>query len=150
VNPGIGLVPLSGDRIALPIMGYVRPHKFPRGGHEVLGQPGWAIWKKGRITALVASERGQFSTMAMVLSGRELSLNLKTKHAGEVTVELQDANNTPLPGYTFAEADPIAADCLDARATWHGSPDLTSLAGQTIVLSFRMRAAHLFSFEFVP
>ncbi|CAG0943466.1 hypothetical protein ANRL1_01353 [Anaerolineae bacterium] len=149
INPGIGLVPLSCDRIALPIMGYVKPHKFPRGGDQVLGQPGWAIWQKGRISAIIADGRGEFSTMAIRFEGKQLSLNLKTKQAGELLVELQDENNVPIPGYTFADANPITGDSLDRRVTWNGNADISALSGITIVMSFRLRSAQLYAFEFV-
>lgn len=149
LNPGIGLVPLSGDLIALPIMAYTVPHKFPRGGEGPFGTPGWATWTRGRLAALVAAERGEFSTPRLIFEGRELSLNVRTRRSGEVLVELQDDKGQPIPGFTFADADPIVADSVDRRVTWQGNANIGAYAGQKIILSFRLRSTHLYGFEFV-
>lgn len=149
INPGIGLVPLGGDRIALPIMGYARPHKFPRGGSAVLGQPGWAIWRKDRISAVVAESRGEFSTMTFMHQRKRLSLNVETALSGAVAVEVRDAKGQPLPGRCFADADPVVGDTVGAVVTWKGESDISSSAGVPISLAFRLGSAKLFAFEFV-
>jgi hypothetical protein len=149
LNPGVGLVPLAGDRIAIPIMGYTEPHKFPRGGEAPLGTPGWATWTRGRLAALVADQRGEFSTPELIFSGSELALNLKTVRSGMVEIELRDAQGQPIPGYTFADSDPLMDDSLDRRVTWQGNPRIGSLSGKPIILGFRLRAAQLFGFEFI-
>src|SRR5206468_2964480 len=98
---------------------------------------------------LIADQRGEFSTPELVFEGRELSLNLKTTHSGEVLVELQDETGQPIPGHSFDEADPLVADSLDRRVTWRGSADLGAHAGRPVALAFRLRSARLFAFEFV-
>jgi hypothetical protein len=145
-NPG--LVPLSGDRIAIPIEAYAHPHKYPRGGAP-FGRPGWATWPRGRLCALEAEERGEFATPPLLVEGRELSLNVATRDAGSVLVEAQDAAGQPIPGYTFAEADPIVADSLDRRVTWRGNASLGTLTARPVCLAFRLVQARLFGFEFV-
>jgi hypothetical protein len=115
----------------------------------VLGQCGWATWQKGRLSALIAQETGQFSTPKLTFEAAQLSLNLRTRHSGQVLVELRDDKGTPVPGRTFAEADPIAGDDLDRRVTWRGDANISACAGQPVSLGFRLRAAELFAFEFV-
>lgn len=148
VAASLGMVHLSGDRIAVPISGYVHPHKYPRGS-EPFGAPGWATWTTGRLSALVADERGEFSTPDLIFEGKELSLNVETHEAGAVLVELQDERGQPVPGHTFADADPIVGNSLDKRVTWRGNAKLGEFAGKPIALAFQLRRASLFAFEFV-
>jgi hypothetical protein len=75
---------------------------------------------------------------------------VKTPHAGEVLVELQDESGQPIPGHTFAEADPLVGDSLDRPVTWQGNADIGAHAGKPVSLSFRLRRAQLFAFEFGP
>jgi hypothetical protein len=143
-----GIVPLAGNRIAVPMAGYVHPHKYPRGSTP-FGAPGWATWTKGRLCALVADEYGEFNTPDLIFSGNELSLNLRTREAGSVRAELRDEANQPIPGFTFADADPIAADTTDRRVSWHGNAAIGQFAGKSISVAFQLRMAELFAFEFV-
>lgn len=147
LEAGLGLVPLAGDRIAVPICGYVSPHKYPRGSAP-FGRPGWATWTRGRLSALEAAERGEFSTPDLIFEGRALALNVQTHHTGEVLVQLQDEKGQAVPGYTFADADPIVADSLDHTVRWRGQADLGAFAGRPVSLAFRLRSAKLFAFEF--
>ena len=148
ISSSQGLVPLSGNRMAVPVVGYVHPHKFPRGSAP-FGAPGWATWTQGRLSALEAEEVGEFATVELLFSGQELSLNLKCREAGSVLVELRAANGQPVPGHTFADADPIADDSVDRRVTWRGEANIGGLADQPISLAFRLCKTQLFAFEFV-
>ena len=146
ISTSQGLVPLAGQRIAVPVVGYVHAHKFPRGS-EPFGAPGWATWKEGRLAALEADELGAFATIELVFEASELSLNLKCREAGSVRVELRDGAGQPLAGYTFADADPICDDSVDRRVTWRGEANIGQFAGQPISLAFRMSKTQLFSFQ---
>ena len=148
ISTSQGLVPLSGGRIAVPVVGYVHAHKFPRGS-EPFGAPGWATWREGRLAALEADELGEFATIEMVIEGSQLSLNLKCREAGSVLVELRDAGGQPLAGYTFADADPICDDSVDRRVTWRGEANIGRLSGQPISLAFRMSKTQLFAFQLI-
>ena len=57
------LVELPDGSFALPYSGYRFPHKYSRGQWQFL--PGYAVWPKGRIVALEAAERGEFTMIAM-------------------------------------------------------------------------------------
>ena len=84
----------------------------------------------------------------MLFEGRKLHLNVQTKHAGYVQVEVADRTGRPLPGRSFAEADPISGDHLDRVVTWKGEADIERKPDQSVLLRFRLRAAGLFAFEF--
>jgi len=144
---GVGLVPLPNDRVGLPYTGFPVPHKYPRS--LPMGSIAYALWPRERLTALEASEEGEFTTPRLIFTGRKLLLNVQTKRAGQVLAEAADSHGTPLPGRSFAEADPVNGDAADFPVTWKGEADLGHTVGQPVVLRFRLRAAKLFAFEFV-
>ncbi len=144
---GLDLVPLSGNRVALPYTGYLYPHKYPRNSVTMPSRAAYAQWPRGRLGALEAPEAGSFTTLPLVFEGNRLSLNLQTRHAGHVLVEVADRQGRPLPGRTFDDADPIAGDHLDRPVTWNGESYLDKGPGQPIFVRFRLRAAKLFAFN---
>jgi hypothetical protein len=146
---GQGLVELPGNRIGAPMVGYAVPHKYPRQLGKPLGTPGWATWSAGRLSAVVADEIGEFATLGLVFDASRLTLNYSTEMAGGIAVELRDEKGRPLDGYRFADFDEGTGDKLAATSSWKGSTDISSLAGATIKVAFRLRSARLYSFEFV-
>src|SRR4029078_11779465 len=91
---------------------------------KALGDAGYATWQKDRLCALVADERGEFSTHTLVFNGRQLSFNMASEgHGAYVNVEVRAEKGNPIPGLTFAESDPLSGDCLDLRASWCGRTD---------------------------
>ena len=149
---GVALVPLSGDRVGLPYSGYDMPHKYPRNRHTIRWGTAYATWSRERIVALEAPYEGAFATHPMLPAGEtgRLRLNVQTRRAGEVLVELADQDGTPLPGYGFADADPVTGDLTDHHCTWRGSPRLPHRSGQSLTLRFRLCQAKLFAFELLP
>ena len=144
---GHGLVAAPGDRVAQVYVGYPVPHKYPRAA--LLGQVAVSYWPQGRLVALEAPGRGDFTTAELVFSGKHLALNVETERAGEVLVEVAGRDGQPLPGRSFADADLVTANQLRAIVTWKGQADLGQYAGQPVVLRFRLRSARLFAFEFL-
>jgi hypothetical protein len=141
------LLELQDGRWALPYAGYDVPHKYPRG--QMKFATGYLIWSKGRLVALDARERGQFTTMAITPPGRKLRLNVLTQRAGRVLVEIVGEGGKPLPGRSFAEASPVVGDHQAAPVTWNGETDLGYPDGTCIRLRFRMQYARIFGLEFV-
>jgi hypothetical protein len=144
---GLDLIPLSGNRVALPYTGYLYPHKYPRNSLTMRSRVAYAHWPEGRLGALEAPEAGSFTTLPLVFEGNSLSLNLQTKHAGHVLVEAADRQGRPLPGRSFDDADPITGDYLGRPVTWNGEPHLNKSPGQPVLLRFKLRAAKLFAFN---
>ena len=98
----------------------------------------------GGIEAL---EEGRFTTLPMTIAGQKLVLNVKTKHAGHVLVEVTDRKGRALSGRSFDEADPITGDYTNRTVTWRGESNVKVDPEQPVLLRFRMRAAKIFSFE---
>jgi hypothetical protein len=154
LEAGYGIVLLPGDRIGIPVVAYEFPYKYPRNltsgerKEKPLGEAGYATWKKDRLCAVVADDRGEFATHDILFVGKQLSLNLATYgHGAYVNVEVRDAKGDPIPGYTFAESDPLSGDSLDTRVTFRGNPDLSALSGQAVSLKIRMHMSRIFAFE---
>jgi hypothetical protein len=141
------LVPLGKDRVGIRYWGTGYPHKYPRWSNlPPLSQRGWITWQRGRLSALVADEYGQFATFYGRLPGKTLKLNVRTKRAGEVRVGVQ-VEDKPGEGRPHAECDQIIGDYLDHTVTWKGSPDLNVKPGTRVRLVFKLRAAELFGAE---
>lgn len=91
---------------------------------------------------------GEFTTKPLRFDGRCLRLNYATSAAGQIRVELQGADGTPLAGFRLEDMDPLFGDELDGGATWRGGSDLTALSGQPVRLRFVMQDADLFALRF--
>ena len=144
---GGDLLALSGRRVALPYTGYRHPHKYPRNPETFRRLNGYATWPAGRLGGLVASEQGSFTTPPLVSAGSAVELNLRTRAAGAVWVEVADRDGVPLPGRSFAEADPVTGDHLAHRLSWRGETGVN--LEQPRILRVRLQAAELFAFQVV-
>jgi hypothetical protein len=140
------LIELPNGDFALPYSGYSVPHKYPRGQWQF--RPGMMIWPKGRLVALEAPQEGEFATVRLIPPGRKLRLNVLTKRAGKVVVEVARADTTPVPGRRFEDAAPIRGDHQAAVVTWGGEDDLGHAEGAEIFLRFRLDQAQIFALEF--
>ena len=58
---GNGLIPLKGDKIALPYGGYIYPHKYPRNTATFKTSTAYALWERERICVMDIPEKGAFS-----------------------------------------------------------------------------------------
>ena len=136
----------TGDFV-LPYTGYLFPHKYPRGQWRY--QPGLLVWPKGRLIALEAEDRGEFSTVAFMPPGRKLLTNCLTQRAGSILVEVAGrSGGEPLPGRSFAECDPIIGDRFRHPVTWKGESDLGFEAGNPVLLRFRLEKAAIYCLDF--
>ena len=136
----------SGD-FALPYTGYLFPHKYPRGQWRY--QPGLLVWPKGRLIALEAEDRGEFSTVTFMPPGRKLLINCLTQRAGSILIEVATrSSGEPLPGRSFADCDPIIGDRFRHSVTWKGESDLGFGDGSAILLRFRLEKAAIYCLDF--
>ena len=135
----------SGD-FALPYTGYVYPHKYPRGQWSF--QPGMAVWPKGRIVALEAEDRGEFTTVSFMPPGGKLRINAVTARAGSILVEAVHGNGQVIGRRSFAEADPVIGDQHWTLVTWGGEDFVGFDEGEALILRFRMEKAKLFGLQF--
>ncbi len=100
------------------------------------------------FVALHASDPATVITKPMTFTGSKLMLNLVSP--GETRVELQDADGKALPGFSLADCQPITGDFTEHAVTWKSGADLSKHASHPVRLRFAMKAADLFSFQFIP
>jgi len=141
-----GLVELGGDRVGLPFTGFPVPHKHPR--TMPMGDMALAMWEKGRLAAIEAAERGEFALARLVVKGKRMRVNVRTKGVGHVRVEVADEKGSPLAGRSFAECDAITGNSLSTTVTWQGKAEMGHAAGAPVRVRFRMHKAELFGVEF--
>ena len=140
------LIELPNGDFALPYTGFTFPHKYPR--IQLRSATGYAVWPKGRLIALEAPERGEFTTVKIMPPGRKLLINALTQRAGSILVEVAGSDGKPISGRAFEDSTPIIGDRHWTPITWKESDDLGYKDGECITLRFRMDKAKIFGLEF--
>jgi len=148
IEAGYGIVDLPGGKIGVPIVGYEKPYKYPRFGRPPLGVPGYATWEKDRISAVVADDRGEFTTHTLLASGTDLLLNFKTRgSACSVRVEVLDEKGVTIPGFGVDDAPILSGNETALRVSWRNGA-FAELQGRKIQLRFHLHGAKIYAFEF--
>ncbi len=105
--------------------------------------------RDGFVSVRAAYDGGEFTTPPLRFNGEQLLLNVDTSACGEVRLEIRDAENRPIPGFTLAECDVIhTANEINRVVRWKGNSSLASLAGGPVRLRFVFRDADLYAFQF--
>ena len=154
VSPEMFEMP-NGDW-ALPYSAHNVPHKYPRG--QRVGGSGYAIWPKGRMIGLEASDRGAFVTMPVMPRGRKLKINALTDRTGGIRVQVERGDQSSpdpprevnaYPGRMLADCDPIVGDQPWTLLTWKGESDLGFSENEAVQFRFEMDQSCIFGLEFV-
>ncbi|HOS44396.1 MAG TPA: hypothetical protein PK794_11930 [Armatimonadota bacterium] len=90
---------------------------------------------------------GEMVTRAFTFTGARLHLNYATSAAGSLRCELQQADGTPIRGFTLADFPALYGDEIDAVAAWAGGDDLSALAGTPVRLRVALEDADLFAIQ---
>ena len=91
---------------------------------------------------------GEMVTKPLVFAGDTLVLNYSTSAAGSIRVEIQDADGTPIPGFTLDEFPERYGDEIEGVMEWKGGADVRSLAGRSVRLRFLLKDADVYSLQF--
>ena len=78
------------------------------------------------------------TTRPFALNGNELWVSTKADY-GQLTVELLDGEEKPIPGYA-------AEDAVAIPVRWHGDGGLSTLGGQPVRLHFMLNNARLYAY----
>lgn len=131
---------LVGDEVYLYYAGYRSGHKVNRFEER---QIGLLKMKRDRYVAREATE-GLLRTPLLHLHGSRMTLNLEA-FAGEARVQVLDEKGRAVPGFAFADCQPITGDGLDLPVRW--SRSLMRIGTNPVRLEFLLRNARLFAFN---
>lgn len=137
-----------GDEVYLYYGGYATGHK--PGMHTGGRQLGMAKLRKDGYASLRADARGgTLLTPLFTFGGDRLELNVDAAGKdAEVQVEIRDAAERPLKGFSLHECDPVRGERVAHAVTWRGKSDVSSVAGKPVKLRIALRSADLYAFEF--
>ena len=139
-----------GDKLYIYYRGMARQHgpfDLEKGADSYYaGAIGLAVLRRDGFASLAAGfDGGQVTTTPFVFDGRTLTVNTKSG-PGDVRVEILDANDKPIAGYTKDECNPVTGDSVEHTVTWSGKQNLRELTGQPVKLRFHLANARLYSY----
>src|SRR5690606_24449055 len=107
------------------------------------------------FASLHAGEKsGECLTHPLLFRGKKLIVNHSGSAVGTLRVELQNAEGTPLPGFSLADCQPVTGDQIASEVTWErkkGTPQsLENLAAQPVRLRLVLQEMGLYSLQFQP
>ncbi len=102
----------------------------------------------GFVSVNAPLETGQFVTKPVSFRGTMLEINYSTSAAGEMRVQLEDAEGRAIDGYSLEDCDPIYGDHIARTVKWNGKSELGALAGTPVRVRFAMSDADLYSLRF--
>ncbi|HWB55142.1 MAG TPA: hypothetical protein VG722_13150 [Tepidisphaeraceae bacterium] len=135
------LVELPDGDWALPYYANNVPHKYPRG--QRTSGTGYAIWPKGRMVALEAAQRGQFTMIPLIVPGSKLKINALTLRTGWIKVGVLGKG-----GRSINECVPIVGDQFWKQVKWNNADDIGAKPNEPVRLVFELYQAKLFGLEF--
>lgn len=143
--PALGIVPTGDSEMSL----YVQKNY----GQPTARLDRYTMRVDGFISVYAPYEGGELVTKPLRFAASDeaevaLELNFATSAAGEIRVEIQDEEGTPLPGFSLDESSALIGDDIGRVVTWTGGKSLREVAGRPIRLRFAMRDADLYSLQF--
>jgi len=128
-------------------------HGFtPKGAGCILA---YRLRKDGFVYLESRSGLGRLATKPLYWRGGELRLNVQGQGGRAVAlsnylvngvrVQINEPRGKPIPGYTFAECRPFAADSLAWKPTWKSGRTLDALKGKAIQVAVELYNARLYA-----
>jgi len=91
---------------------------------------------------------GEFLTHPLLCPGGRLEVNFSTSGIGELQVEVQEDDGTPITGFTLKDCPPMIGDRIAGILRWTAGDSLQVLKGRSVRLRFRLTDADVYSFRF--
>jgi len=102
----------------------------------------------GFVSMHASAHGGEFTTKPIRFSGAKLVINYATSAAGSVRVEIQDAQGTPVEGFSLNDCPEIYGDTIEQTVAWKSGSDVSALASQAVRLRFVLRDADVYALRF--
>jgi hypothetical protein len=103
----------------------------------------------GFISADADHRGGWLETPPLLFKGNQLRLNIDTGAMGVASVELRDADDKPILGFTHDGCEEIGGNFVDQRVYWKSKTDVSTLAGRPVRVHFKLTRAKLYGFQFL-
>ena len=111
---------------------------------------GLAVLRRDGFASMDADNReGTLTTRKVQFTGRHCFVNVAAA-AGELRVEVLDADGNVIPPFTKANCLPVTTDSTIQRVQWRGGQDLSALSGKPVRLRFHLRNGQLYAFWVTP
>ena len=102
----------------------------------------------GFVSVKAPMSGGELITKPLIFEGSNLLINFSTSAAGNIRVEIQDAEGKPFEGFTLTDCYDTYGDEIERVVRWKDGSSLGKLAGRAIRLRFMMKDADLYSIRF--
>jgi hypothetical protein len=102
----------------------------------------------GFASVHAGADPAEMITRPLRFKGNKLVVNYSTSAGGSLSVEIQDPDGRPQPGFALADCRPLVGDAIEQTVTWASGADLSSLVGRPVRLRFAMLEADLFALQF--
>ncbi|WP_028665126.1 hypothetical protein [Runella zeae] len=156
IRPGIGLENWV-SRSNYPVLNVVQtsPTELSVYVNESYAQPSahikrYSLRLDGFASIHAPAVGGYMITKPLVFKGKELEINYSTSAAGDVKVEILDANGNPIPGFKVSDSKVMIGNEIKRIVSWNQNTNVSSLAGKAIQLKFYLKDADLYSYKFNP
>jgi hypothetical protein len=142
-----GLCLIVGDRLYI----YFSARAGTTGTRSASGTSmGLATIRRDGFASMDADSTARsLTTRPVRFAGKRLFVNVDST-AGEMRVEVLDANNKVLKGYSADDCMPLRIDNTLAEVRWRSVKDLPEKSGQPVKFRFLLRNARLFAFWVSP
>jgi hypothetical protein len=90
---------------------------------------------------------GEVLTTPITFTSESFSMNFATSAAGNVKVEIQDANGKAIPGFTLSDCEEQFGDSIERAVVWKSGSDVSPLAGKPVRPRFVLKDADVYSFR---
>ena len=76
-------------------------------------------------------------------------INAEIRPGGGIIAQIEEFNGPPRKGFSFEDCDEFSDDAVHHRMSWQGSTNVSQVAGRIVQVSFRLRNARFYAFQFV-
>lgn len=147
-----GVCGVYGDELRFYYIGF---SKIQSGYDTSTGRTGVAILRRDGFASMETSGEGSLTTRKLQSDAPcELFVNVDCP-AGELKAELLDAEGNVIPGFSFADCEPLSIDSTIARITWNGAgcngaAGSGLAAGTPFKIRFNLKNGKLYAFWLSP
>ena len=123
---------------------------YEKNGMHANGSTGVAVLRRdGFVSYSAQKEKGTLVTRPVTFTGEYLFVNVNCPN-GELKVEVLDADNKVIQGFSANDCKPLTVDSTIAQIRWKNKKDLSTLKSQSVRFKFYLTNGDLYSFWVSP